>query len=204
MRLCAFAVNKMKLSPELKAPSPKAWIDCVMNDFNSFLQDHADCERKASSMAMSFVAKFHDKPEIVPLLIETAIEELQHFEQVYQVMQNRGVHLRKDIPEDEYVNALLKYCRSDRDGRALDRMLLASIIECRGAERFKMVCDALQDEELKLFYRDLWTSEAKHGNIFVKMALQYFDENEIQKRLDYFVEKEAEVMLALPIRAALH
>lgn len=194
----------MKLSPELKAASPKKWLDCVMNDFNSFLQDHADCERKASSMAMSFVAKFHDKPEIVPLLIETAIEELQHFEQVYRVMQKRGIHLKKEITEDEYVNALIALCRSDRNERALDRMLLASIIECRGAERFKMVCDALQDTELKLLYRELWTSEAKHGNIFVKMALQYFDENEIQKRIDFFVEKEAEVMLALPIRSALH
>lgn len=194
----------MKLSPELKAASPQAWIDCVMNDFNSFLQDHADCERKASAMAMSFVAKFHDKPEIVPLLIETAIEELDHFNQVYKVMQQRGVHLKKEITEDEYVNALIKLCRSNRDQRALDRMLLASIIECRGAERFKMVCDALDDDELKLFYRELWTSEAKHGNIFVKMALQYFDEKEIAERLEYFVEKEAEVMLNLPIRSALH
>ncbi len=194
----------MKLSPELKAASPKVWIDCVINDFNSFLQDHADCERKASSMALSFVAKMPDRIEIIPELIETALEELEHFQQVYKIMEKRGVQLRKEIPEDEYVGALIKLCRSDREARTLDRMLLASIIECRGAERFKMVCDALQDEELKLFYRDLWTSEAKHGNIFVKFALLYFNEKEINERLDYFTTKEAEVMLALPIRAALH
>ena len=194
----------MKLAPELKAASPQAWLDCVLNDFNSFLQDHADCERKASSMALSFVAKMPDRTEIIPELIETALEELEHFQQVYQLMEKRGVQLRKEMSEDAYVSALIKLCRSDREARTLDRMLLASIIECRGAERFKLVCDALQDEELKLFYRYLWTSEAKHGNIFVKFALLYFNEKEINERLEYFTTKEAEVMLGLPIRAALH
>ena len=80
----------MKLSLDLMSPSPSAWIDCVMNDFDSFLQDHADCERKASAMAMSFVAKYPDRTEIIPELIETGIEELEHFQQVYAIMEKRG------------------------------------------------------------------------------------------------------------------
>lgn len=194
----------MKYSIDLSVASSSQWLDVVMSDFNAFLQDHADCERKASAMAMSFVAKYPDRKEIIPELIETAIEELEHFEQVYKVMESRGISLKHEISEDKYVKALIKLCKSDREGRFLDRLLLASIIECRGAERFKMVCDALEDEELKTFYRDLWTSEAKHGNIFVQMALNYFDEDLVYNRLNELNKLEGEVLSGLPLRPALH
>ncbi len=194
----------MKYSLELSVPSSSEWLETVMNDFDSFLQDHADCERKASAMAMSFVAKYPDRKEIIPLLIETAIEELEHFESVYKVMEEKGVSLNHEIREDPYVKQLLKLCKSDKEGRFLDRLLLASIIECRGAERFRMVCDRLEDEELKKFYRELWTSEAKHGNIFVTMALNYFDEKLVYERLEELNNAEGEVIKELPLRAALH
>lgn len=194
----------MKLSIDIKTASSAEWLDAVMNDFDTFLQDHADCERKASSMAMSFVAKCPDKVKIIPDLIDTAREELEHFAEVYQIMEKRGVMLPKNMPEDPYINKLLKFCRSSPEERLLDRMLLASIIECRGAERFKMIWNALKDQELKDFYHKLWTSEAKHGNIFVKLAMEYYTENEIYKRLHYLNDKEAEVLQELPIRAALH
>ena len=77
----------MKVSIELKCKTSKEWLDAVLLDFNSFLQDHADCERKASAMALSFVAKYPDRKEIIPELIETAVEELEHFQQVYKVME---------------------------------------------------------------------------------------------------------------------
>ena len=86
----------------------------------------------------------------------------------------------------------------------LDRMLLASVVECRGAERFKLVADAVEDEELKGFYKRLWTSEAKHGNIFVKMALLYWPEEVVYTRLRELIAAEAEVCAGLEIRAALH
>ena len=104
--------------------------------FESFLKDHADCERKASSMALSFVAKCPDKTEIIPELIETALEELEHFQQVYAIMQKRGIQLRSEMPKDQYIQQLIEKCRSGKDDRLLDRMLVASIVECRGAERF--------------------------------------------------------------------
>lgn len=194
----------MKLNLDLNVPSKPEWLETVMVDFDSFLQDHADCERKASAMAMSFVAKYPDRNEIIPELIETGIEELEHFEQVYHLMRKRGIELRHSIGEDKYVSSLIKQCHSGREERFMDRLLIASVLETRGAERFRLVAEALEDEDLKKFYKQLWTSEAKHGHIFVKMALNYFPEVEVYDRLNWWMEREAEAINILPIRPALH
>jgi tRNA-(ms[2]io[6]A)-hydroxylase len=194
----------MKLSADLVAQSPPGWIDTVLANFNAFLQDHANCERKASAMAMSFVAKYPDRIEILPELIETALEELEHFQQVYQLMEARGVRLPAAMEKDHYVKELLSHCRTGRDERFIDRMLWASVIECRGAERFRLVYQNLPPGELKTFYHHLWASEAKHGHIFVKMLFHYFPEEPIYKRLDELVAIEAEVLDRLPLRPALH
>ncbi len=156
-------------------------------------------------MAMSFVAKYPDRVEIIPELIETALEELAHFQQVYAHMAKRGVRLAKEITEDPYIKALLGLCHTDPLHRFLDRLLLASIIECRGAERFRLVWAAIEnDNELKEFYHRLWTSEAKHGNIFVKMALHYFEEKTVYSRLKELNEAEGGIIQSLELRAALH
>lgn len=176
----------------------------MINGFDEFLQDHADCERKASAMAMSLVAKYPNRVEIIPELIETAVEELEHFQQVYRLMEERGIQLAHQIKEDPYVKELVKKCHSGREERFLDRLLIASVVETRGAERFKLVAEALEDEELKRFYKILWTSEAKHGHIFVKMALNYFPEKQVYDRLEWWIEQEAIAIRKLPIRAALH
>lgn len=194
----------MKLSIELSGQSKKEWVRAVLDDFNAFLQDHADCERKASAMAMSLVAKYPDRLEIIPELIETAREELEHFEQVYAIMRKRGVPLAHEIPKDPYVSALLQHCQSGREERFIDRLLLASIVECRGAERFRLVYEHIEDPELKKFYHNLWASEAKHGHIFVKMALNYAEESRVYKRLEEWNMLEQEILDNLPIRAALH
>lgn len=194
----------MKLSLALTCNSSQEWLGRVLDDFDTFLQDHANCERKASAMAMSFVAKYPDRKEIIPELIDTAIEELEHFQSVYDIMEQRGVPLPAEISQDIYVKKLVDCCRSGRIDRFLDRLLLASVIECRGAERFRMVYEALEDEELKKFYHQLWASEAKHGNIFVEMALKYFKEEEVYKRLGELNEKEGEILKSLPLKAALH
>ncbi len=194
----------MKLNLDLKVASKPEWLAAVIHDFNSFLQDHADCERKASAMAMSFVAKYPDRTEIIPELIETGIEELEHFEQVYNIMRARNVQLRHSIGEDKYVSQLIKQCHSGREERFMDRLLIASALETRGAERFRLVADELQDPEMKKFYKALWTSEAKHGHIFVKMALNYFPESKVYERLEWWMYKEAEAIESLEIRPALH
>jgi len=194
----------MKLSIDLKYDTPAAWVQTVIADFDAFLQDHADCERKASAMAMSFIAKCPDKTEIIPELIETAVEELEHFQAVYALMEKRGVALKKEMQQDEYMQQLLKQCRSDSDQRLQDRLLLASIVECRGAERFRLVSEALEDEDLKQFYKMLWISEAKHGHIFVKMALNYWEEKDVYLRLEELMELEATICSQLKLRPALH
>lgn len=194
----------MKLNLDVKVPSKKEWVDVVLNNFDAFLQDHADCERKASAMAMSFVAKYPNRVEIIPELIETGIEELEHFQQVYALMQARGIQLQHSIGEDPYMKALITKCHSGREERFMDRLLIASIVETRGAERFKMVADNLEESELKKFYKMLWVSEAKHGHIFVKMALNYFDEKVVYDRLNWWVDIEANAIENLELRPALH
>ena len=194
----------MKLSLDLAYKTPPEWATQVMDDFPFFLQDHADCERKASSMAMSFVAKCPDKIEIIPELIETALEELEHFKQVYAIMEKRGIKLRSEMPKDLYIKQLIESCRSGSDDRLLDRLLLASIIECRGAERFRLIAEELKEAELKNFYKALWISEAKHGHIFVKFALNYWSKQETYSRLKELNEIEGEICSNMKWTPRLH
>lgn len=194
----------MKHRLDVKVASSPEWIRCVLDDFPAFLQDHADCERKASAMAMSFIAKYPDRLEIIPGLIDTAIEELEHFQMVYKIMEEKGITLPERMAEDPYIKDLLRRCHSGRLERFMDRLLIASVVETRGAERFKMVADNLEDEALKSFYKMLWTSEAKHGDIYVQMALNYFPEKQVYERLEWWVDQESEVLQNLTLRPALH
>ena len=195
----------MKFSLDLTVATSPAWVDAAMADVPAFLQDHADCERKASAMAMSLVAKYPDRLEIIPELIATGVEELEHFQQVYEIMRERGIPLAKEIEADPYIKALMALIHSDSQRRFLDRLLLASIIECRGAERFRLVSEAMtDDEQLRVFYHDLWVSEAKHGHIFVKMALEYFEKDQVYDRLGYLNDEEGKIVAGLDFRPALH
>ena len=146
----------MKLRAQLAVASSQEWLDMVLSNFDSFLQDHANCERKASSMVLSFVAKYPDRLEMIPTLIEVSIEELQHFQQVYQLMQERGVTLATSMEKDHYATRLLKLCRTGREEHFLDRLVVAGVIETRGAERFRLIADHLTDRELGQFYKQFW------------------------------------------------
>ncbi len=194
----------MKYDIQLRFDTKPDWAKYIVEHFDGFLQDHADCERKASSMAMSFVAKCPDKQDIIPELIETALEELVHFKQVYELMIKRGVILKHNIEQDMYIKQLIDCCRSGKDDRLLDRMIVASVVEARGAERFRLVAEELIDQELKEFYDVLWRSEFKHSDIFLRLAERYYTEEAIIERLDWFLDKEAEICSKLPNRAALH
>lgn len=205
--LCSFfhsAHCLLKRNLELTVPTSPEWIQTIMADFDAFLQDHADCERKASGFALSMVAKYPDRTEIIPDLIETALEELEHFKLVYEVMATRGISLAHVIPKDRYIEALIQLRRTGRDEHFLDRLCIGSVLETRGAERFRLVEEALTDPELKRFYKMLWTSEAKHGNLYVNMALHYFDEKQVYDRLHWFHEQEGLIIQALELRPALH
>lgn len=179
------------------------WVKIVLSDFDAFLQDHANCERKASALAMSLVVKHPDRTRIVPALIALAQEELEHFRQVYELMVSRGLTLIKDT-QDPYVNQLAACMRHGREARFLDRLLVSSLVECRGAERFRIIADALEDQSLKAFYTSLWKAETKHGHQFVDMALEYADAESTMARLLELAEREAEIVQGLAWRASLH
>lgn len=190
-------------SRELLVATHPDWVHAPLGDFEKFIQDHANCERKASALAMSLVVKHPDRDLIIPTLIELAQEELNHFRQVYEIMISRGLALVNDS-QDPYVNKLLGCMRHGREQRFLDRMLTASLIECRGAERFGIIAQALDDAELKSFYTTLWKAETKHGHQFVDMVLRYHDEDTVYTRLHELAEREAEIIQDLEWRASLH
>jgi tRNA-(ms[2]io[6]A)-hydroxylase len=192
-----------KVSIELLKATDLAWVQEVLNDFDSFLQDHANCERKASALAMSMVVKYSDRSRLIPQLIRIAEEELSHFRQVYTLMAERDVRLTKDTP-DPYVNQLIQTMRSGREERFLDRLLISGLMECRGAERFQILSEVLKDETLRGFYRELWGSEIKHSRRFIDMALDYFETKVVVSRLQNLAEQEAAIVETLPHRPTLH
>ena len=193
-----------KKSIDLAFNTDPAWAHYIVSEhLDAFIADHANCERKASSMAMSLIVKYPDRLAIIPPLIALAQEELAHFQQVYEIMVQRQIPLIKDT-QDPYVNGLLKLMRHGREPRFMDRLLLSSIIECRGAERFKLISQALDDVDLSHFYRDLWAVEAKHGHQFVAFALCYFEQDVVYPRLQTLSEAEAQLVQAMPWRPSLH
>jgi tRNA-(ms[2]io[6]A)-hydroxylase len=194
----------MKKSVQLKSKTDPKWVHVILENFPEFMADHADCERKASAMAMHMVAKYWDRSKIHAELIDLAMEELLHFKQVYALMEKRGIRLLESAINDPYVNQLLAICRHGRDTRFLDKFVMLSVIEARGAERFRIVAEHLEDPELKAFYRSLYTAEARHGNLFVNLAMEYFTEEEIDKRLDEFTDAEAKIVEKLKWRPSLH
>lgn len=192
-----------RLRAKLASTTDPEWVQVILDNFDAFLIDHASCERKAMAYAMSVVVKYPDRTEIIPDLLEVAQDELDHFRDVLVLMEKRGLQMTPD-ETDPYVIQLIKLCRHGRDERLLDRLLVASVIETRGAERFRIIADALEDPELKEFYRDLWATEARHGDVFKKMALNYFDEEEIESRSQEIIEAEAKIIAELEWRPSLH
>lgn len=195
-------MRELELMP-LLSRSPAEWIDTVLADFDAFLLDHAACERKASSLAMSLVAKYPDRAQLLEPMICLAREELAHFHEVFLLIQKRGLLLSAD-EKDPYLAALLKDVSHGREEHFLDRLLLAAVVEARGCERFKLVADHLEDPELASFYQKLAKVEAGHYKIFINIAKHYFDEDLVEKRMAFWLEREAAAIAALPLRAAVH
>jgi len=192
-----------QLRAKLASSTDPEWVKVILENFDDFLIDHASCERKAMAYAMSVVVKYPDRTEIIPDLLQVAQDELDHFRDVLSLMDKRGLQMSPDEP-DPYVNQLIKVCRHGRDERLLDRLLVASVVETRGAERFRIIAEALEDEQLKEFYRDLWATEARHGDVFKKMALNYFNETEIESRNEEIIQAEAKIIADLEWQPSLH
>jgi tRNA-(ms[2]io[6]A)-hydroxylase len=192
-----------KKSIDLLVSTPPEWVDIVLADFDAFLLDHANCERKASAFAMSLVAKYPDRTRLTGTLIDLALEELDHFREVYALLEQRGLALQRDDP-DPYIQQLLAVARHGRDSRLIDRMLISSVIESRGAERFRILAENIKDAELSDFYERLWKAETKHAHQFAHLLLKEFDESLVYPRLAELVAIEAEIIPKLKLRPALH
>jgi len=183
--------------------TPPTWTEAVLADFDSFLQDHAAAEKKASVMAISMLAHYPDKVELVAAMADLAVEEMTHYREVVKWIHRRGLITTAD-EKDPYVIAFRDSIRQGRDVYLLDRLLTASIIEARGAERFGLVAEALEPSALKTFYQSIARSEERHYTLFLDLAAKYLDEATIAARWNELLDIEAEIAARLPLRAALH
>jgi tRNA-(ms[2]io[6]A)-hydroxylase len=197
------AIASSLVTQTLLLPTPSQWVDAVLGDFDHFLQDHAANERKASTMAMSMVAHYPDRPELVTAMVDLALEELNHFRQVLRLMNQRGVILAAD-KKDPYVNAILRQVRKGSAEYFIDRLLSAAMIEARGAERFALLAGANLPLEIQGFYQTLARSEANHHQLFIHLAQQYFSAAQVAERLQDWRQIEADAMTALEFRPCLH
>ncbi|EDM81585.1 tRNA-(ms(2)io(6)A)-hydroxylase [Plesiocystis pacifica SIR-1] len=187
----------------LAHPTPPEWLEVVLASFDDFLVDHAACERKASATGMAFVVRYPDRPDLLEPMIAFAREELEHFHEVYRLVAARGLRLRPD-EKDPYVEPLMRWIRTGRDARLLDRLVLGGVVEARGCERFGLVAEGLPAGELKDFYTRLWQAEARHVGLFLRLARALFPVERVDARVAELLALEADLVRTLPLRPALH
>ena len=187
----------------LRYQTPPEWLDAVLADFDAFLLDHAAAEKKASGMAVSMLSHYPDRIDLVTAMADLAIEELTHYREVVKWIHKRGLHTAPD-EKDPYVIAFRESLRKGKDEYMLDRLLTASIIEARGAERFALVAQGLTEPSIKKFYHSIARSEQRHYRLFLDLAAQYLPEEVIDSRWDELLDIEAGIVRSLPIRARLH
>lgn len=174
-----------------------------MADFDSFLLDHAAAEKKASGMAISMLSHYPDRVELVAAMADLAVEELSHYREVVRWIHRRGLVTTAD-EKDPYVLAFRQSIRQGKELYLLDRLLTASIIEARGAERFALVAGALEPGALQKFYQSIARSEQRHYQLFLDLAGKYLDHAIIKQRWHQLLDIEADIVRGLPLRAALH
>ena len=154
----------------LKLPTDPRWVDIAEKNISEILTDHAYCEQKAASSAISFIVQYPEYPELVDAMAALAKEEMEHFEMVHDQIKKRGYELGRER-KDNYVAELRKFFKGgDRIRQLVDSLLLAAMIEARSCERFRVLSEGLDEPELKEFYADLMKSEAVHYTMFLKFA----------------------------------
>ena len=172
----------------LRVPTPEAWIKSAISNADLLLIDHANCEKKAASTALSLLYRYVEKPRLLRRLSRLAREELRHFEQVAGVIEERGIAYRH-VSASRYAGALNMMVRSHEPQRLVDKLLVASVIEARSCERFALLADVV-DEHLAGLYRSLLDSEKRHFDAYRQLALEYGDEKDIRARIDVILEEE--------------
>ncbi len=189
----------------LKAETDPRWTKRALARLDELLVDHAHCEKKAASMALTLMFRYPEHGVLLRPLSALAREEMQHFEQVLDHIEARGERFRK-LGTGGYAARLLKVVRSGEPARLLDTLLCCAVIEARSCERMLLLADALAEPEpaLAAFYRSLLASEARHHALYVELADRLFDKAEVRRRLDAVTAHEAAVLAELPPTAHMH
>ena len=189
----------------LKLPTDPRWVNIVEKNIEDILTDHAFCEQKAASTAISLMVSFPEYTELVQEMIILAKEELSHFKMVHDQLLQRGYVLGRDR-KDEYVLQLLNFFPKggSRTQQLVHRLLYAALIEARSCERFRLLSEQLEDNKLAEFYRKLMISEANHYTMFLGFARKYGDENEVNGKWDALLDHESKVMQNLSKGATVH
>jgi tRNA 2-(methylsulfanyl)-N6-isopentenyladenosine37 hydroxylase len=180
----------------LKLPTDPRWVNIVESNIDEILTDHAYCEQKAASNAISIIVNFPEYSDLVEAMTDLVREEMTHFRQVHDIIISRGQVLGRER-KDDYVNELMQFIRipnRTREETLVDRLLFAAMIEARSCERFRVLSENIKDEFLSGFYRDLMISEATHYTLFIGFARKYGQGVNVDKRWSEFLEYEAQVI----------
>ncbi len=189
----------------LKLPTDPRWVNIVEKNIDEILTDHAYCEQKAASTAVSLIVSFPEYTELVQEMVALVREEMGHFKMVHDRIIARGNVLGRDR-KDEYVVTLLKFFPKggSRTTQLVHRLLYAALIEARSCERFRLLSEELKDKELAEFYHKLMVSEASHYTMFLKFARKYGDEAEVNQKWNDLLSFEAEIMKDLSKKESIH
>lgn len=190
----------------LKLPTDPRWVDIVSKNIEEILTDHAYCEQKAASSAISLIIGFPEKTELVTEMIALVQEEMSHFKLVHELIIERGLTLGRER-KDEYVVRLMTFFKKggSREDHLVHKLLYAALIEARSCERFRLLSEELEDQKLARFYRKLMISEANHYTTFLRFARQYGkNREEVDQKWEALLEYEAELMKDLGKKETMH
>ena len=181
----------------LKLPTDPRWVNIVEKNIEEILSDHAWCEQKAATNAITIVTNNPEYPDLVTDLLALAKEELEHFQMVHAIIRKRGLTLKRE-QKDKYVVELADYMKQSYSGSRVsglvERLLFSAMIEARSCERFKILSENIQDAELAIFYRQLMESEAGHYTTFITYARKYGEGIDVEKRWREWIAFEDSVI----------
>ncbi len=192
---------------KLHLPTDPRWVNIVEKNIAEILTDHAWCEQKAATNAITLITINSHFPDLVTDMLRIAQEEIQHFEMVHEIIKRRGLVLGRER-KDDYVNELAQYMKRSSDGSResglVERLLFSAMIEARSCERFKVLSENINDEELAVFYRDLMESEAGHYTTFINYARKYGGNIDVKARWEAWLAFEASVIARYGKRETVH
>lgn len=189
----------------LKLPTDPRWVNIVEKNISEILTDHAYCEQKAASTAISLIIGYPEYTDLVSEMTLLAQEEMSHFKMVHDRIIERGEHLGRER-KDAYVNQLRTYFPKggSRNTHLVQKLLYAALIEARSCERFRLLSEELKDKKLAEFYRKLMISEANHYTMFLGFARRYGNREEVDKMWQGLLQFEAEIMKGLGKEETVH